>query len=114
MFAGARAVPKSLLNMTTADTDALRRTQTQDHEEREQPLEEKPTAFDSINFLGENLVGSPEDRLPQHDDVRKVIRIVEDAGISCCFVGAHALIYYGAGRVAHVSYHIRNSDSIMR
>lgn len=57
----------------------------------------------TFNILDENIVGLPSDRPPQHVEVLSVIRMLEDAEISCCIVEEYALIYYGAGRVQNVS-----------
>lgn len=32
----------------------------------------------------------------------EVSRVLEDAGIICCFTGTSALVYYGAGRIRDV------------
>ena len=58
--------------------------------------------FGTFNILDENIVGSPDDRMPQHEEIVKVVHMLHEAGISCCFVGEYALIYYGAGRVQNV------------
>lgn len=42
-------------------------------------------------------------------DILKVIKILEDAGITCCVAGAGALIWFGAGRVRGV----RRSPSLV-
>lgn len=40
-------------------------------------------------------------------DILKVVSIFEGAGITCCMVGAGALIWFGAGRVRGVRVHRR-------
>lgn len=37
-------------------------------------------------------------------EVLEVIKTLEAAGIPACIVGIHALVYFGAGRAAHVSH----------
>lgn len=53
-------------------------------------------------------LGALGDALASHGgsgsgEAREVIRILHDAGIPSCVVGAHALRYYGAGRIGVVS-----------
>ena len=55
-----------------------------------------------LNLLDENIVGLPSDRIPTHDQVLSVIRMLEDAELSSCSVEENALIYYGAGRVQNL------------
>ena len=77
-------------------------------EEPQTATEQQPSTADQsvvqtdFNVLDENIVGLPHDRHARTADVLRVIRILEDAEISCCFVGEYALIYYGAGRVPNV------------
>lgn len=67
------------------------------------PTNEQGRSQHTFNMLGENIVGLPSDRVAHTADVIRVIQMLEDSGISCCFVGEYALIYYGAGRVPKVS-----------
>ncbi len=54
----------------------------------------------------ECVAGFPDDLSPVHEDVVRIVAILEDAGIPCCFIAEYALIYYGAGRVQNVGAHI--------
>lgn len=36
-------------------------------------------------------------------EILEVTKLLNGAGVTCCMVGVSALIYYGAGRVRHVS-----------
>ncbi|KAI9761252.1 MAG: hypothetical protein M4579_001172 [Chaenotheca gracillima] len=50
----------------------------------------------------ESVRGYETDKQPTNGGVQniyKVVKILEDAGVSCCMVGEPALIYYGTGRV---------------
>jgi hypothetical protein len=38
------------------------------------------------------------------NDILRLLRILEDGGIICCFVGEFALNYYNVPRVVHVRY----------
>ena len=48
-------------------------------------------------ILDEEVVGLSSDSPPSHEDVVRIIVILEDAGVSCCFIEEYALIYYGSG-----------------
>ncbi len=54
----------------------------------------------------EDVAGFPDDLSPVHEDVVKIVTILEDAGIPCCFIAEYALIYYGAGRIPNVGAHL--------
>lgn len=40
------------------------------------------------------------------EDVKGVIRLLEQAGIPACVVGVYALRYFGAGRISNVSQYL--------
>jgi hypothetical protein len=53
----------------------------------------------------ESVQGYPSDRLPRKEGVEEilgVVKMLENAGASCCMVAEPALIYYGTGRVKTV------------
>ena len=54
------------------------------------------------SILDEDLVGFADDVKPVHEDVVRIIAILEGAGIPCCFVEEYALTYYGSGRIQNV------------
>lgn len=54
-------------------------------------------AFHSRTF-DEAVIGFPDDSKSDHEDVVKIVVILEDAGISRCFIEEDALVYYGSGR----------------
>lgn len=66
----------------------------------ELPIDSKPPkvskAFHPLS------IGNSGDKEPTPEQVVAVVSILKDAGICCFFVDEYALIYYGAGRVAHV------------
>lgn len=47
-------------------------------------------------------VGEINEGLQPHEEVSKMLSILTDAGIQCCFVQEQALIYYGTTRVPRV------------
>ena len=65
-----------------------------------EPQDEQP-AFHSC-ILDEDVIGYSNDTQPLHEDVVKIVAILEGAGISCCFIEEYALIYYGSGRKQNV------------
>lgn len=58
------------------------------------------------------VLGYRGDTHPRHPQIVEVISILSEAGICCCFVQEHALVYYGTGRVPHVSLLYMSNDSI--
>lgn len=56
-------------------------------------------------------IGYRGDIHPSPEQILKIYSILRNAGITCCFVGEFALVYYGAARITHVSlsYIIMNS-----
>jgi hypothetical protein len=56
-------------------------------------------------FSDESVQGYVTDRQPRQAGVEEMVRVVkmlEDVGVSCCLVAEAALIYYGTGRVKSV------------
>jgi len=68
----------------------------------------KPISVEQFNdpaFMN----ASPDDELPSFGghgtlEILEVMRLLNDANITCCLVDISALIYYGAGRVRNVSF----------
>jgi hypothetical protein len=57
-------------------------------------------------FSDESVQGYLTDETPRRNGVgaiKEVVDILHRAGIPCCLVAQPALIYYGTGRVMHVS-----------
>ena len=70
-------------------------------QETYQDKDDKPWWGD-FNPLSGDLVGLPDDRPPRHEEIVETVRNLEEAAISCCFIGEYALTYYGAGRVQNL------------
>ncbi|WEW60090.1 hypothetical protein PRK78_005574 [Emydomyces testavorans] len=69
-------------------------------EETRPPPARRPVVKMAID---ESVLGYPGDKPAYNSGVREmagiVVKLLEDAGVSCCMVAEPALIYYGTGRV---------------